>query len=290
MIDAVETTPHLLVPAQTRPMWKRVAGRARDAVYRLATPLDRIIRWRSPALLPPAHLRIYYYGTWSPDAFARHCDVTRTELLSRGLRPDHRVLDIGSGIGNIAIGLRDYLRSYDGVEIHPEAVAWCQQVITRRHPTFRFHRADLASRAYNPRGAVSASEYRFPFADKSFDFIFLASVFTHMMPDAVEHYLHEISRLLAPGGVCVASVFLLNDETRIGVETGRSFMSFRVGHPSGLCRLHDATVPEAAVALEEQFVRRVCEQAGLPIRDVRRGQWWSGERNDQDVVTVMRDR
>jgi hypothetical protein len=34
-----------------------------------------------------------------------------------------------------------------------------------------------------------------------------------MLPDAVEQYLREISRLLAPGGVCVASYFLLNDET-----------------------------------------------------------------------------
>jgi hypothetical protein len=33
--------------------------RVRDAFYRLATPVDRIARWRSGALLPPAHLRIY---------------------------------------------------------------------------------------------------------------------------------------------------------------------------------------------------------------------------------------
>jgi SAM-dependent methyltransferase len=290
MSDAAQTMPQPAGPAAARPLWKRIGSRARAAAYRLTTPLDRIVRWRSSALLPPAHLRIYYYGTWNPDAFARHCDVTRAELVTRGLRPEHRVLDIGSGIGNLAIGLRDYLHGYDGLEIHPEAVAWCQRAITRRHPSFRFHRADLASRAYNPRGAVSAAEYRFPFPDQSFDFIFLASVFTHMLPDAVAHYLHEISRLLAPGGTCVSSFFLLNDETRVGVEAGRSFMSFGVQHPSTLCRLHDATVPEAAVALEEEFVRRVCEQTGLAIRDVRRGRWWSGERHDQDVVTLVSER
>jgi SAM-dependent methyltransferase len=156
-----------------------------------------------------------------------------------------------------------------------------------KHPSFRFHRADLASRAYNPHGLVPASEYRFPFSDRSFDVIFLASVFTHMLPDAVEHYLHEISRLLVPDGICVASYFLLNDETRAGVDQGHSFMSFPVPHPSGLCRLHDATVPEAAVALEETFVQRIHEQAGLHIRDIRRGRWWSGEAHDQDVLTVV---
>lgn len=276
--------------AQTRPLWRRLGGRARDAIYRVATPVDRLARWRSDVLLPPAHLRIYYYGTWKPEAFVRAREV-RTELVSRGLRPEHRLLDIGSGIGNLALGLADYLRGgYDGVEIHPEAVEWCQRSITPRYPAFRFHRADLTSRAYNPNGRTAASAYRFPFADRSFDFIFLSSVFTHMLPDAVEHYVHEIARLLAADGVCIASFFLLTDETRAGVDRGSSFMSLQVEHPSGLCRLHDAAVPEAAVAFEETFVRRIHAQAGLRIADIRRGRWWSGERHDQDVLTVVRDR
>jgi SAM-dependent methyltransferase len=242
-------------------------------------------------VLPPAHLRIYYYGTWDPKAFARACNDIPRELTTRGLRPEHRVLDIGSGIGNLALGLIGYLRGgYDGVDIHPEAVAWCQRAITPRHPEFRFHRADVASRAYNPHGQASASTYRFPFPDQSFDFIFLASVFTHMLPEEVEHYLREIARLLAPGGLCVESYFLLNDETRDAVEAGRCFMSFAFEHASGVCRLHDRSVPEAAVAYEETFVRRIHEQAGLRIRDVRRGRWWSGEAHDQDVVTAAPER
>jgi SAM-dependent methyltransferase len=269
--------------------WRRLASRARSALYRLASPLDRLIRWRDRAVLPPAHLRIYYYGTWNPTAFARARDDITAELTSRGLRPEHRVLDIGCGIGNVALGLLGYLRGgYDGVDIHPEAVAWCQQAITRHHPTFRFHRADVASRAYNPRGHIRASAYRFPFPDRSFDFIFLASVFTHMLPDEVEHYVFEIARLLAPGGTCIASYFLLNDETRQGVAAGHSFMSFDLEHPSGVCRLHDAVVPEAAVAFEETFVRGLYERANLQIRDIRRGRWWTGTAHDQDVLTSIR--
>ena len=240
--------------------------------------------------MPPAHLRVYYYRTWSPKAFTRAGKQARTELAIRGLRPEHRVLDIGSGIGNLALSLVGYLHGgYDGVEIHPEAVAWCERAITPRHPDFRFHRADVVSRAYNPHGLVPASAYRFPFGDQSFDFIFLASVFTHMLPDAVEHCLHEISRLLVPDGVCVASYFLLNDQTRSGVDQGRSFMTFSVQHPSGLCRLHDANIPKAAVAIEETFVQRIHDEAGLRIRDIRRGRWWSGEADDQDVLAVVPD-
>jgi SAM-dependent methyltransferase len=289
MIDAVDTIRDQGAPRRSgQRVWKRLAGRARAAAYRLATPLERLVHGSDP-LRPPAHLRIYYYGTWDPDAFTRHAELTKTELVSRGLRPEHRVLDIGSGIGNLAIALRDYLRGgYDGIEIHPEAVDWCQRTITPRHPAFRFHRANLASRAYNPRGDVLASEYRFPFADASFDYVFLASVFTHMMPDAVEHYIHEISRVLTSGGICVETFFLLNDESRTGVDAGRSFMQFPVRHSSGQCRLNDAHVPEAAVALEEKFIRRIHDQSQLTITDVRRGLWWSGERHDQDVVTARK--
>ena len=276
---------------QRRPMWRRLASRARNAAYRMVTPVERIVRWRSGALLPPAHLRAYYYRTLNPAAFTHACERARTELTIHGLRPEHRVLDIGSGIGNLAISLVGYLTGgYDGVEIHAEAVAWCQRAITPGHPHFRFHRADLASRAYNPRGLVPPSAYRFPFPDHSFDFIFLASVFTHMLPDSVEHYLHEISRLLAPDGVCVASYFLLNDETRAGVDSGDSFISFGVQHPSGLCRLHDAAIPEAAVAFEETFVQRIHRQVDLRIRDMRRGNWWTGKADDQDVLAVVPDR
>jgi SAM-dependent methyltransferase len=273
-----------------RPLWRRLAGRGRDLAYRGISALERIGPWSRDPLLPPAHLRQYYYRTLRAEAFARHCEAARTELLTRGLRPHHRVLDIGSGPGNLAIGLIDYLTgTYDGIEIHPEAVAWCQHAITPRYPSFRFHRADLASAAYNPQGHASPSSYRFPFSDQSFDFIFLGSVFTHMLPDGVENYLHEIARLLARDGTCVASYFLLNDETRRGVERGTSFMSFDVRHASGLCRLHDAAVPEAAVALEETFVRRVHQEGGLRVRDVRRGDWSTGRAHDQDLVWAERD-
>jgi SAM-dependent methyltransferase len=249
--------------------------------------VERIARRRSQDLLPPVHLRVYYYGSTKPRVFERMCQTVRAEVISRGLLPNHRLLDIGSGIGNLPIGLLDYLRGgYDGVEIHPEAVAWCQQTITPRHSSFRFHRADISSRAYNATGIQLPSTYRFPFSDQSFDFIMLASVFTHMQPGDVAHYVREIARLLKPSGVCVASYLLINDERRPAIEADRSFMSFGIVHPSGLCRLHDATIPEAAVALEEDFVIRIHEDAGLAIRDIRRGEWWNGEAHDQDVLTA----
>jgi SAM-dependent methyltransferase len=268
------------------PLWKRAAKRLRFLAHRSLTVVDHLAPWRDE-LLPPAHLRIYYYRTWKPEAFARACVRARTELDLAGLRPEHRVLDIGSGIGNLAVGLIGYLRgTYDGIEVHKEAVTWCRRAITPRHPTFRFHHADVANSAYNPNGRSTAAAYRFPFPDRSFDVIFLASVYTHLLPSDAANYVHETARLLAPGGVCVASYFLLDNERRESIDAGRSFMPFPVEHSSGVCRLHRASSPESAVAYEESFIQRLHEQSSLQIRHVRRGQWWRGVSDDQDVVVA----
>lgn len=271
-----------------RRSFRQLARSIKHLSYRALTVREALGR-RADPLVPPAHLRVYYYGTTDRAVFTERCEGARAELLSRGLQPTDRVLDIGAGLGNLAIALLDVLTSdYDGLEIHPEAVAWCQRAITPRHPTFRFHRADIRSDAYNARGHASAAQYRFPFADRTFDVVFLGSVFTHMLPDEVANYLTEIARVLVPGGWCVASFFLLNATTRDGVEQGRSFMSLAVRDPSGHARLHDAAIPEAAVALEESFVLQCCRQSGLVVKDVRRGGWSAGTTNDQDVVTLVR--
>src|SRR5258705_4106018 len=89
---------------------RRVGPLIRGAAYRGIGLVDRIARWRDDAILPPAHLRIYYYRTWDRKRFARACAAARTELMLQGLQPEHRVLDVGSGIGNLALGLVGYLR------------------------------------------------------------------------------------------------------------------------------------------------------------------------------------
>ncbi len=271
-------------PVSRRPWWRRTASFVRVRARRLLSFVDPLLHPGQP-LLPPAHLRIHCYGSSHPGAFARACDAARLELLYHGLRPDQRVLDVGSGIGNLAVGLKDYLRNgYEGVEIDKEAVSWCQTHISPLYPSFRFHWADILNTAYNPFGTQEASRYRFPFADATFDVIYLASVFTHMHPDDVVHYLTEVSRLLRPDGMCVASVFLLSRDSREGITSGRSFMTFPFQSMSDDYRLHDASRPESAVAIDEAFLRDAYDAAGLSIRNIRPGLWWNGKINDQDVI------
>jgi hypothetical protein len=68
--------------------------------------------------------------------------------------------------------------SYDGFDVVPSGVAWCQATITSRHPHFRFQHVDIYNKTY----------FRLPYADNTFDFAFLAPVFTHILPDDIENY------------------------------------------------------------------------------------------------------
>ena len=129
---------------------------------------------------------------------------------------------------------------------------WCQQAITPRYPNFHFHAADLYNRHYNPTGRVSASEYRFPFGDRSFDFVVLTSVFTHLLPPARDNYFSEIARVLRPAGRCLATFFLLDAAALQRVHAGRDAVGFRFQGPGYWT--NNQRIPEAAIAYEEANV------------------------------------
>ena len=61
--------------------------------------------------------------------------------------------------------------------------------------------------------------------------MFLTSVFTHLLPHDLTHYLAEINRVLRPGGRCVATFFLHDAETAGHVRAGRS--AFQLPHGYG---------------------------------------------------------
>jgi SAM-dependent methyltransferase len=209
-----------------------------------------------------------------------------------GLKPDERVLDVGCGIGRMAVPLTRYLSdrgSYEGIDVFPKGIAWCQENITPKYPNFRFRIADVKNKEYNPGGRFAASEYEFPYADASFDFVLLTSVFTHLLPDEVENYLSEIRRVLAPGGRCFASFFLLNEDSLDSIRLGTSTIDFR--HDFGGYRTKDKETPEAAIAYPEDYIRSLYAERGLRLIEPVHYGAWSGRRDFlsyQDVVVALR--
>jgi SAM-dependent methyltransferase len=211
---------------------------------------------------------------------------TRGYLIQRArLQPGERVLDLGSGNGQKARVLAYYLDatgSYVGLDIVRAGVEWCRQRYAI-FPNFRFEMADVYSSHYNPTGRYLDTEYRLPFPDDDFDLVFLSSVFTHMLPEGVAHYIAEISRLLKRGGRCVSTFFLLNRDSLSRIRAGASSLAF--ANEYGSYWVLDPTNPSKAVALDEEWVRQRFAAAGLRVVEAAYGTWCGG----RDLMAAYQD-
>jgi SAM-dependent methyltransferase len=194
-----------------------------------------------------------------------------------GLQPHHKVLDVGCGIGRLAIPLTHYLNregSYKGLDIVRLGIEWCRNNITTQYPKFQFHLADLFNRSYNPHGRYEASEYAFPFPRETFDMVCLVSVFTHMLPPEVENYLYEIARVLKRNGQCLITYFLWNQESSQLHNQGECAWEFKFD--KGLCRTISRHRPEDAVCFDEPYILELYKKFGLQIDQPIRYGFWCG--------------
>lgn len=257
-----------LYPAQR--VWKSIKKRLRSLweAYRrrrLFGPLAPMV---------PAAADMYDGPGSLEDFYANGEEFLRIYTEVCALAREERMLDVGSGMGRKTIQLTRYLSeraSYVGLDVNPSGVDWCRRTISSRYPNFTFQRIDVHNQLYNPSGTTAPSVYRFPFADGSFTFVVLASVFTHMLPDAVRQYLSEVARVLAPGGRCLITYFLLQDESRQLIAAGASTQAFVQSGPQYATVSPD--IPEKAVAFDEDFVVSLYEEAGLRVTRLDRGSW-----------------
>ena len=179
---------------------------------------------KSNSLIPPLKLR-HIIGE---DDFDSTTSLRQLRVYC-GLEPNGKVLDVGCGCGRVAVSLIGYLNSsggYEGFDIVKEFIDWLQANVTPRYPNFRFRHANVWNSSYNPNGEIGALKYKFPYGNESFDVVYLGSVFTHMLPQDLENYLSEISRMLKPGGRCMISYFLLTPETQSRIDQKLSKMNF----------------------------------------------------------------
>lgn len=208
-----------------------------------------------------------------------------------GLRPDEKMLDVGSGIGRKTLPLTRYFSRearYEGIDISRTGVEWCASKITPKYPNFRFQWIDVYNKFYNPEGRTPASEFSFLFADESFTFVMLGSVFTHMLPNDLEHYLSEVYRVMQKGGRCLISYFLLNEESRRLIEERKNKEHFN--HRYGQCLVASAEVPEDVIAYPEDWIMELYERVGLKTQRVDYGSWSGREHplSYQDLVLAAK--
>lgn len=243
-------------------------------------------------LTPPPSL-IELVGSTSSSHYHETGEEFFQHFISLGrLERTHNVLDVGCGSGRMAVRLARYLApsaKYRGFDVVPSAVAWCSSEISSRYPNFDFYVADVRNDFYNPECETTAARYQFPHDDFAFDFVFLTSVFTHMLPADMERYVAEISRVLKPGGRCLATFFLGNSVSLAHVKAGDSTLDF--AHDHGVYRTISEDSPEYAVCYDEEFIRGLFARYELAIENAPYfGSWCGrlGHTSYQDLVVAVR--
>lgn len=191
-----------------------------------------------------------------------------------GLRRDEAVLDAGCGIGRMAFALSYYLNdhaSYTGFDV---TKTFIEQAQARFHANknFGFQHVDIFNKMYNPSGRLRAADFTFPFPDSAFSFVFLTSVFTHMLAADVRNYLREINRVLRTGGRCFATFFVIDEEAARLIAEGQSTLLLTHRQPDG-CLVESTDVPENAVGYLMDDLEAMVTSAGMRIVELHRGQW-----------------
>ena len=162
--------------------------------------IERISRSQKSSLgpVPPPKLRYRVHGSTDAEGYSivgkqSWESVTRI-LESRGLKIDdfESILDFGCGSGRVIVNMPqsagEKTRKSYGVDIDPEAIAWCKAHI----PSSRF--------------IVVDKDPPLPFDDNSFDLIYTISVFTHLDETMQFSWLDELRRVTRPNGLVIASL------------------------------------------------------------------------------------
>lgn len=207
-----------------------------------------------------------------------------------GLRDHDEILDVGCSVGRLAIGLltgTDFQGRYVGFDVMRKQVRWARTSLSPVLTNFHFRHADVHNDRYNPAGTIAPAEFRFPARSGGFHYATLFSIFTHFYAEDILLYLHELNRVLRPGGTVLATWFLYDDTT---LEKAVTTSGYPMTH-----RLDDTTIyndaddPLRAIAFHERRVREMVADAGLELEKIEYGTWNGGAGPEfQDVVLLRR--
>ena len=170
--------------------------------------------------LPAKHLRLCGAEFHDNRYFLTSARYEADRLIKNfGLSKESRVLDVGCGMGRLAIGILSAvgeIKAYHGMDVQSDCVEWCSSHITKEHANCRFTWVNAKNDRYNPQGESLVDASRLPFDDASFDIIYLFSVFTHLTLDHIRIYLREFHRIAQPKGRVFVTAYVeenVPDET-----------------------------------------------------------------------------
>lgn len=255
-------------------------------------------------MVPPDNMRIVVGPACSEEDYIRVGLGIRNGLVGYGLKNNHSVLDMGCGCGRVASALTDFLlptARYDGFDIVPRTIQWCQDKISNKYPNFNFHCAHLFNNAYagsetayaydgnegktiQLNETTDAAKFIFPYENEQFDFIFATSLFTHLRGNEIENYIKETSRVIKHGGICVFTFFILE---QVGVD---AVFKFNHNYENGFS--HNAKSPLDAIAFREKYLKDIMQTNNFKINRITYGGWrggeYKGKNGFQDVIVSFK--
>ncbi len=232
---------------------------------------------KNESICPPRGL-IY---TGSGD-FIRQGLQWKDFFILHGFKPNDTFLDIGSGIGRIALGIKDYLHGdYDGFDAIRYGVEWCKKNISSKYANFKFQYIPLYNDLYNSEG-IRAAEFVFPYDHHLFDFACAISVFTHLLPDETKQYFAQLGRVLKPSGIAVLTFFVLDAESESKMNESGNDFTFRYKIDDRYS-LMNVKVKSANVAYSRKYIMSLLTENNLELIHDDPGSW-CGRKNDNELA------
>ena len=139
------------------------------------------------------------------DEWESHGKLQLDFLKSEGMKPHHRLLDVGCGVGRASRWFVPYLNEagYTGIDISRSAIDHALRLSVmegwyKKEPSFSIN-ADM-----DMGGA--------------FDFIWAHSVFTHLPPQQVSKMIANAAKILNLGGKFLFTYKKMDEPTRTGLK------------------------------------------------------------------------
>lgn len=263
-----------------QPVLYRMLGLGRLTLFQAELARRNWLHRRAPPSdgglpLPPPALRFRVGGSFDPATFLR-IGGTCAEAIREAARAAgtdmaacRAVLDFSCGCGRVTRHFRGLGPALHGADIDGEAIAWCRENLAGL--------ADFRRTGFEPP---------LPYADGQFDLVYVVSLFTHLDERLQDLWLAEIARILAPGGLLVATLHGAYSQRYLpaaeAAQMAQSGFVFQIGQ-TGRLKLDGLPDYYQAAYHSHSYVRAHWGRWLKPILFRERGM-----NDDQDLVVLRK--
>lgn len=130
------------------------------------------------------------------------------DLLGVSDLTDHDVLDVGCGtkFTEAFVNHQIAIKSYVGVDVYGEMIQFLRENVT--DPRFEYFHINVRNELYNPDAPPMTDTTDLGVGGRTFDVIWLFSVFTHLAPDDYRTMLKTLRRYIRPKGRLIYTLFI----------------------------------------------------------------------------------